>query len=406
MLPGGLGTRMPTTWLARPPMRCIGDQGVTGPFHCRGLRGSLIAFVTDRNARSPVRCLRRPQPPIPRSSAWPRKSAPRAGSSSPPDPIGGDWDLFACRPDGSDRTEHHATRPTSTRRRRSSRATGRGCSTAACRRGETIDGNHYGTQGELVLASGRRHESRGRSGRSGEYPVGELEPRRQAARLPDDQGHLVRGCRHAGASSARSRARASSSSSPGRPTASGSRAWRTRSARAGASRGWRSPRARPTAVSGADCCTPDWFPDGRAIIFSNRPPGQAENNGNGWTQLWMADPDGSNRRLVYGEDGRHVYGGHVSPDGKYVIFTGNMKEDGDPGHSGAPMGLMRLADAPIIGGESRELRKLHPEAKSGPVLVLPAGWEPCWTSAEILRPRRARRRPATRPTPFAHWPTR
>src|SRR5439155_9844199 len=32
---------------------------------------------------------------------------------------------------------------------------------------------------------------------------------------------------------------------------------------------------------------------------------------------------------------------------------------------------------------SPELRQLHPGAKDGPVLVLPVGWEPCWTSAEI-----------------------
>ena len=79
-------------------------------------------------------------------------------------------------------------------------------------------------------------------------------------------------------------------------------------------------------------------------------------------------PRAASRKLVYGEDGRHVYGGCVSPDGKYVLFTGNMKEDGDPGNAGAPMGLMRLADAPIIAGESKDLRALHPDAKSGPVL--------------------------------------
>ncbi len=48
----------------------------------------------------------------------------------------------------------------------------------------------------------------------------------------------------------------------------------------------------------------------------------------------------------------------ISPDGRYVLFTGNMQEDGDPGNAGAPMGLMRLSDAPIIGGESRELRRI------------------------------------------------
>ncbi len=107
-----------------------------------------------------------------------------------------------------------------------------------------------------------------------------------------------------------------------------------------------------SAVHRVDCCTPDWFPDSQHVIFSWRPPGQKSNPGYGWTQLWRTDAEGKSPQLVYGEDGRHVYGGHVSPDGKYVLFTGNMQEDGDPGNAGAPMGLMRLSDAPIIGGES------------------------------------------------------
>src|SRR5512136_2993884 len=123
-----------------------------------------------------------------------------------------------------------------------------------------------------------------------------------------------------------------------------------------------------TAVNRVDCCTPDWFPDPKQVIFSWRPPGQKANKGYGWTQLWRADAAGTSRQLVYGEDGRHVYGGHISPDGRYVLFTGNVQENGDPGHAGAPMRLMRLSDAPIIGGESEELRALHPNARSGPVL--------------------------------------
>ena len=46
---------------------------------------------------------------------------------------------------------------------------------------------------------------------------------------------------------------------------------------------------------------------------------------------------------------------------------------------------------------------MHPQANNGPVLTLPAGWEPCWTSSEFLvgerRGRadsRARRRPRHR----------
>ena len=44
---------------------------------------------------------------------------------------------------------------------------------------------------------------------------------------------------------------------------------------------------------------------------------------------------------------------------------------------------MRLSDAPLIGGASQELRKLHPQAGAGPVLTLPVGWEPCWTFSEL-----------------------
>ena len=127
-------------------------------------------------------------------------------------------------------------------------------------------------------------------------------------------------------------------------------------------------------VSSTDCCTPDWSPDSRYIIFSKR-PGQ-------WTQLWMADAAGQSPRLLYAEEERHVYGGHVSPDGKYVLFTGNVKEDGDPGNAGAPMNLMRLADAPILGGDIDKLKGQVPNFTTGPLLSLPIGWEPCWTASE------------------------
>lgn len=132
-----------------------------------------------------------------------------------------------------------------------------------------------------------------------------------------------------------------------------------------------------SAVSTVDCCTPDWFPDGRRMIFSKRTSGQSLRDGYGWTQLWMANDDGTDARLVYAEEGRHIYGGHVSPDGNYVLFTGNAEEDGDPRRAGAPMSLMRLSDAPITRGSSQARA-----VKSGPVLKLPMGWEPCWTFSE------------------------
>jgi len=139
-------------------------------------------------------------------------------------------------------------------------------------------------------------------------------------------------------------------------------------------------------------CTPDWFPDSKRLIYSSRPANQDTADGGkasqsvaqvaqyGWTQLWMSDGDGQNRELVFGEDGRHIYGGAMSPDGKYVIFTRSRK-DGDLETS--EMGIMRLAEKPIINGESKALRKLNPHAKPSPFLTLQAGWEPHWTYASI-----------------------
>ena len=130
-------------------------------------------------------------------------------------------------------------------------------------------------------------------------------------------------------------------------------------------------------------CTPDWFPDSKRIIFSSRPADQSPDNDYGWTQLWMADGDGENERLVYGEDGFHIYGGILSPDGKYVLFTKSPKDGGGSKESGAVMCIIHFGDTPLIGGESRDLRKKHPGTNDGPVLELPMAWEPFWTYAEI-----------------------
>lgn len=138
-------------------------------------------------------------------------------------------------------------------------------------------------------------------------------------------------------------------------------------------------------------CTPDWMPDSRHVIYSSRPAKQEEADaaltsasgqpaGYGWTQLWTASADGSSRSLVYGEDGRHIYSGAASPDGRYVLFTRALSDGGE--HT-AEIHLMRMADAPGIGGASFALRKLHPGAKSGTLLPLGPGWEPHWTYARI-----------------------
>jgi hypothetical protein len=97
----------------------------------------------------------------------------------------------------------------------------------------------------------------------------------------------------------------------------------------------------------------------------------------------MANGEGKKRSMIYGETGRHIYGGAVSPDGKYVLFTRSQRDLGKVDNSVTTMALMRLQDAPTIGGESEILRKLHPHTKDGPVLDLSFGWEPHWTYAQI-----------------------
>lgn len=137
------------------------------------------------------------------------------------------------------------------------------------------------------------------------------------------------------------------------------------------------------AVHRFQSCTPDWFPDSEHIIFSSRPANQQGQGSYGWTQLWMADGEGKQAELIYGEDGRHIYGGALSPDGRYVLFTRGLVDGGGSESSGAPMCLMRMADAPTIAGPSADLRKVHPKTKDGPVLEFGQGWEPHWTYADV-----------------------
>lgn len=293
----------------------------------------------------------------------------------------GDWDLFACRPDGSG--VRHLTR--SPEWHEFSPQFSRDGARLLYRRlppGEVIDQNAHGTQGELVMANRDATEAR---------VLKADRPLTWASWSPDGRQLATLSIKGISILDAASLAEVKRLERKGmfqQLTWSPDGEWLVGVANSYGT-GWSVARihvasGQANPVNLVDCCTPDWFPDSRRVLFSWRPPGQIANQGYGWTQLWMADAEGKNRQLLYGEDGRHVYGGHVSPDGKYVIFTGNMREDGDPGNAGAPMGLMRLTDAPIIGGTSEALRALHAKVNDGPVLVLPAGWEPCWTSAEIF----------------------
>lgn len=291
----------------------------------------------------------------------------------------GDWDIFLARPDGSDQRPLTSTREWNEFSPLFS-PDGRQLLYRRIGRNEKIDNNHHGTQGELVLANSDGTQPRV-LGRTGELPWASWGPDGKQIASLDIGGisivdlqtlQTVRKIERKGFFQ--------------QVTWSPDGKWLVGVANSYGT-GWSIARmsllsGEAAALNRVDCCTPDWFPDSARVVFSWRPPGQKSNKAYGWTQLWMADADGKNRKLLYAEDGRHVYGGHISPDGKYALFTGNMEEDGDPGNAGGPMALMRVADGPIIGGADGEVRSLHPEAKRGPVLKLPAGWEPCWTSSD------------------------
>lgn len=125
-------------------------------------------------------------------------------------------------------------------------------------------------------------------------------------------------------------------------------------------------------------CTPDWFPDSNHIVYSR---GIVPDKG-GWAELWEAVGDGSGRRMLYAEENRHLYGGALSPDGRYLLFTRSVEDLGKVDHSQTRMAVIRLADAPMIGGPGGALCARFPEAKSGPCLDLGAGWEPAWTNTD------------------------
>lgn len=127
-------------------------------------------------------------------------------------------------------------------------------------------------------------------------------------------------------------------------------------------------------------CTPDYFRDSAQVLHSHREPGLV--NDYGWTMIMRATVDGKNRTLVYAERDRHVYWSCTSPDDKYVIFSVFADDSGIDGE----MAIVRLADTPMAVSSTvpyKELQALYPNAKSGPVLRLtsvPAGFEPHWTS--------------------------
>ncbi len=290
----------------------------------------------------------------------------------------GDWEIYAMRPDGSDKRNLSNSPDTEDFYPLFSRD-GLQLLYRSMPRGQTVSGNDYGRQGRLMLARANGAEAHAVGG-DGEFTWATWSPDGRQILTLQPKGFAIVDL--ASKQVVRTFPRGGFYQQPtwspdGTALVGVSNGFNT---------GWSIARMelatlRANAVSVADCCTPDWSANGERIVFSRRRPHAGENGGYGWTELWQAGADGQGAALVYAEDGRHLYGSHVSPDGRYVLFTGNLREDGDPANQGAPMGLLRWADAPAIAEHPR-LRQVYPQAKAARVLALPAGHEPCWTSSQ------------------------
>ncbi|HQI27470.1 MAG TPA: hypothetical protein PLT20_05235, partial [Sedimentisphaerales bacterium] len=78
------------------------------------------------------------------------------------------------------------------------------------------------------------------------------------------------------------------------------------------------------------------------------------------------------------EDQQHLYGGCVSPDGNYVLFTKSEVDLGKVDNSRTRMTIIRLKDTPMVASREPSLQKELNGARSGPALDLSWGWEPDW----------------------------
>lgn len=109
------------------------------------------------------------------------------------------------------------------------------------------------------------------------------------------------------------------------------------------------------------------MPDARRVVYAR---GIIPNIG-GRAELWSATPDGKERRKLYAEADRHIYGACASPDGRYVLFTRSEEDLGRVDQRKTTMSIIRLADAPLTGTATMTNR-----------LDLGPGWEPHWMRSE------------------------
>src|SRR5262249_12225038 len=192
----------------------------------------------------------------------------------------GDWDLFACRPDGS--TVRNITRtPESNEAAPQFSRDGRKLLYRRLPRTETISGNQYGSQGELVIAHADG-TSPSVLGDRGPYPGASWSPAgRQVACLS------IKGITFVDVDSRRVLRTIPRQGFFQQMTWSPDGRWLTGVANSfGTS--WSIARmdvatGATAAVSRVDCCTPDWFPDSSRLIYSSRPPAQSESRGSART---------------------------------------------------------------------------------------------------------------------------
>ena len=121
-------------------------------------------------------------------------------------------------------------------------------------------------------------------------------------------------------------------------------------------------------------CTPNWFKDSSGVVNSCRNPAWGKKGANGKaygnTILMQATADGRTLGLLYADIDAHVYNGFMSPDNQFVAFHTGMSEGGTKGDvkKHRCFYIMRRSDGPIIQPGFAQLKELHPDAKTGPVL--------------------------------------
>ena len=256
----------------------------------------------------------------------------------------GDWDIFLCRPDGShlrnitQTPEYNEFSPQFSR-------DGRRLLYRRIPRNEAIDNNHHGTQGELVFANSDGTDPKTFGG-TGQYPWASWGPDgKQIACLS------IKGISFVDVATRQVVRRLDRKGFFQQLTWSPDGKWLCGVANAyGTS--WSIARmdaatGTGNAVNRVNCCTPDWFPDSRSVIFSWRPRGQTANKGYGWTQLWMADAEGKSCRLLLARMGGTYTAGMSHRTESTRFFTGNIEENGDqamPAPDGPDAAEQRAAD--------------------------------------------------------------